>query len=275
MKGLRISNLNVEDLCRQISLISPKMNERPRLLFEKGDVQFLTSVTGKINKFMFDHKQMEKIILLQSVIRFWNVKKRFRTMKKVDMDNLRKKNAVFLDLLKTEANYLQSIDSLIKNFVIPIRHSEFVAPNECAFLFSNIESIAEEHHKLYNRLDQLRSNWPFIGIYFPPPSSFLLLLSLFTLFPPPLLLPLYSSFLFPPSLFPLLPLHIFLPFSFSFFLLPLSSFSIPPSPSIFPPSFSLSSLFHLSSLLPIVFLSSIHWQLLQRERGRRRGRKRH
>ena len=220
------------------------MNERPRLLFEKGDVQFLTSVTGKINKFMFDHKQMEKIILLQSVIRFWNVKKRFRTMKKVDMDNLRKKNAVFLDLLKTEANYLQSIDSLIKNFVIPIRHSEFVAPNECAFLFSNIESIAEEHHKLYNRLDQLRSNWPFIGIYFPPsflllssflfpyspsflhlssflsipPSSFLLLYSPSSTFSPSWRhtdsspsLSLSSSFLFPPSLFPLLPPSFLLP----------------------------------------------------------------
>merc|ERR1712137_134497 len=52
---------------------------------------------------------------------------------------------------------------MISKFVLPVRHSDVVAPHECAFIFSNIEVILEEHHALYDKLDGLRADWPFLG----------------------------------------------------------------------------------------------------------------
>lgn len=72
------------------------------------------------------------------------------------------RNHSYLDLVRTEKQYLKSIESLIELFVVPLRYSEFLAPHECASMFSNIELIATAHKDLLKNLEDCAVDWPFI-----------------------------------------------------------------------------------------------------------------
>src|SRR3990167_7218623 len=267
--GIKLSTNHTEEICNKSILHSPVLNDRPRLLISTKERRFLSNLATNIDQFVTEQKRLKKIIKIQSAMRCWLIKNKFKKLSELQMEQLRKRNHMFIELVKTERAYIRSIDNLVKNYVIPIRQSDFVAPNECAFIFSNIESIADEHRNLCAKLIAQRTNWPFlanVGAVFLDVKSLLnaisvyvgnfknamnevqrltrenpkflqlidnvfSFLSLFLPFPafPFLPFPFHSLLLLP---FPFPPSPFFLPFpSLSLLLLPPFPFPFPPSPS--------------------------------------------
>ena len=125
--------------------------------------KFLTQLIQDTHRFMQEQKKLDLLITLQKTVRCWLVRKKYRALsKKGERERIVQQNAKFSELIRTEKQFIESVDVLIKSYVIPLRHADVIQPHECAYLFSNIETVFIEHKRLCERLEFARRNYPFL-----------------------------------------------------------------------------------------------------------------
>ena len=161
--GVGVTSGETEDLMRRIIAKSARTDTNPILLLNKQKMTFFLDHLDQAHSFLEEQQNLKSIITVQSLFRKYLVTKKFQGLSKQGIENLKTRNAVYIDIIRTEKLHVERLDELINNFVIKIRQSEFVQPHECAFIFSNIEVVAEEHRNLYKRLVAASDNFPFIG----------------------------------------------------------------------------------------------------------------
>lgn len=162
--GMRLERAQTEELVRtalSFSKIAPA--KEPLLLATSAEREFLEELQEQIKGFLEEQDELHKIINAQSFVRRWLVTKRFHGLQPEDYAVMKRRNDTYLDLVRTEKSYIASTDNLIEYFVVPLRHQDFIAPHECASLFSNIELIATAHKDLLKELDAAAQDWPFLG----------------------------------------------------------------------------------------------------------------
>ena len=130
-----------------------------------NELGVLTKLNHKIKRFLEEQKKLQQIVTAQSAIRRWLIKKRLSTCisKPEERKRILQRNSSFLELLHTEETFLNNVYNFVNRFVLRLRQSDILAPQECAYIFCNIETIAEEHKKLCSRLWKVRNDWPFLG----------------------------------------------------------------------------------------------------------------
>lgn len=160
IEGVKVPLHQVDNLIIQNNTrLNQNKDTHAKLLCSDSELTLLQSIQQQISAFLEEQSQLRSVIKIQAAIRFWKVKK---TLNKPLIDSIRGRNQVFIELLQTERKYINSLTTLINTFVQPVRQSDIIAPNECAFIFSNIESIREEHIKLCSQLENARVNWPLL-----------------------------------------------------------------------------------------------------------------
>jgi hypothetical protein len=142
-------------------------------------------------EFLENRKKLALIIKAQSIARGWLVRKRFKNIckssflfllslfshplslslilspAKETFNTLRSRNQVFGELLKTEHQYKESIETIIKDYLEPVRSSlieqkPLMETQDTAIVFCNIETIHQTHSKIIESLNELTSDWPFV-----------------------------------------------------------------------------------------------------------------
>jgi len=164
-EGVGLSAQDTEDVMRRVAATRamPDNPGEPILLLKPSKRHYVERLAENLDKFMEEQDTLHKVILVQSRVRSFLVYKKFDRMPEEEKTMLRKRNAVYIELVRTDRKFMGSMDRLIHDFMIPMRHNGVAEPHECANIFSNIEVLAEEHRQLYRSLQELGDTWPFIG----------------------------------------------------------------------------------------------------------------
>ena len=162
--GMKLTQAEAEDILRraQGTLRCRSEENREQILLDKKGREFLRNITNQIKTFVTEQNDLRNIIRVQSVARRFLVLKKFRGLGKSDIEQLKRRNEIYFGIIRTEEQYVKTIDRLIDTFVLPLRHSDFIAPYECASIFSNLESISEVHKDFLKKLRFLEKNFPFV-----------------------------------------------------------------------------------------------------------------
>lgn len=162
--GMKLERAQTEELVRTaLSFSKTAPAKEPLLLASASERDFLEELQEQIKNFLMEQDELRKVVKAQSYVRRWLVTKRFNGLQPEDYAVMKRRNDTYLDLVRTEKSYIASTDNLIEYFVVPLRHEDFIAPHECASLFSNIELIATAHKDLLKELDAAAEDWPFLG----------------------------------------------------------------------------------------------------------------
>jgi len=102
----------------------------------------------------------KKVILAQSCVRRYLTKKMFTAV----LHNYRFRTKVATEILTSEQNYLEQIDTLKELFMDPLRQSlltprPIITTDKIGLIFSNINFIRAINGELYAKLEQRLNNW--------------------------------------------------------------------------------------------------------------------
>lgn len=161
--GLKIPSDNIEIFSNVTE--NHLQTIRAKQLLSTSDTQFLLKTIHEIQHFLAEQRHLEQIIIIQSAVRRWQIQRKYGKIlyNETEKQRVISRNTAFLELLKTEEKFVESLEEIIQKYVIPLRHSDFIEPQEGAHMFCNIETVVEEHKKLQNKLIEAKSNWPFLA----------------------------------------------------------------------------------------------------------------
>eukprot|EP01102_Stenamoeba_stenopodia_P019343 TRINITY_DN7286_c0_g2_i1.p1 TRINITY_DN7286_c0_g2~~TRINITY_DN7286_c0_g2_i1.p1 ORF type:complete len:727 (+),score=180.47 TRINITY_DN7286_c0_g2_i1:151-2331(+) len=134
---------------------------------DQRTVNALMEAVTLTNEYLSDRKYIRLLVRVQAIIRGWLVRRRFKQTSKETFNTLRSRNGVFGELLKTEEQYTECIDIIVKEYLEPIRQSTIeqrpvMEPQDMASIFCNIEVISQTHAQILESLKELTSDWPFV-----------------------------------------------------------------------------------------------------------------
>lgn len=163
-EGIGLSHNETEDLVRRVmgSNVVKDDADVPQVLLSDKKTKYLNKFIATATSFMEEQQTLKQIITVQSLARRYLVSKRFGSMTPEAVAMMKKRNQIYIDLVRTEREFVDSTDHLISNYVVRIRQSDVVGPPECASIFSNIETVADEHRSLLRRIEAASDDWPFI-----------------------------------------------------------------------------------------------------------------
>jgi hypothetical protein len=163
LKAISLPEGAAKELYEQIKQREEKPTH-PQILLTETELYFLQEEILKVQAFIKEQKCLNRIVKIQSVARRYLVCKHFKhNLQSTTISSCKKKNEHIMDLLRTEREYIKHLQTLITNFVLPLRQVDCIAPQEAASIFSNVESISELHSHLYSRLSAtIETNFPFI-----------------------------------------------------------------------------------------------------------------
>ena len=127
------------------------------------DLDFLSGLQRQMGLFLREQRGLKSVITLQSAARRWLVMKRVQSQGGENLEATLRRNERFLEIFRTEKKFVASLKELIERFMNPTRHSGILEPHECAYIFSNIETIHSEHEALCQRLEEAQATWPVLG----------------------------------------------------------------------------------------------------------------
>lgn len=163
LKVLPLPEGAAKELHEQIKQREEKATH-PQILLSETELYFLQEEMLKIQAFIKEQRGLKNIVTIQSAARRYLVYKHFKqNLRNTSISVCKKKNEHIMELLRTEREYIKNLQTLITNFVLPLRQVDCIAPQEAASIFSNVESIIELHSHLFSRLSvTIESNFPFI-----------------------------------------------------------------------------------------------------------------
>ena len=168
VEGVKLSSNETEEILKRTqSCVKPAATTAegeviPLYLLDRKGRDFLINHMKHIQDFLNEQDELKSIIKVQSVARRYLLLKKFRGLDKRDVSLMKLRNDNYLDLIRTEKQYLRTIDQMIEMYVIPLRQSDLIAPYECAAIFSNLESISEVHKEFLEKIQKLDGRFPFI-----------------------------------------------------------------------------------------------------------------
>eukprot|EP00026_Physarum_polycephalum_P003481 Phypoly_transcript_03493.p1 GENE.Phypoly_transcript_03493~~Phypoly_transcript_03493.p1 ORF type:complete len:737 (+),score=102.33 Phypoly_transcript_03493:194-2212(+) len=129
-------------------------------LFQLDSNSCVSVVRVEVANKMHTIKLSNKIVLIQSVVRQWLARRRFKELQK----NERQRNKVAFEILETEKTYVKNLDTLVKVFLTPLRElsrgpDPLVTSEDLTKIFSNCEMIAQIHKQLLESLEERMTKW--------------------------------------------------------------------------------------------------------------------
>lgn len=163
--GIGLNNKDTEDILNRVmgTNVIKEEPHGPQLLIDSKKFSYFSRFIDSSKRFLDEQQTLRKVITAQSQVRCYIVTKRFNRMSFESKEMMKRRNALYIELVKTERNFINATNNLISHYVVRMRQSDVIAPHECAFIFSNIETVAEQHTDLLKRLEAAADNWPFLG----------------------------------------------------------------------------------------------------------------
>lgn len=162
-----VEDANVELFINNLATQVSKPRAKANGLLDETTTNQLKDIISSTQQFLESRVRLEHIIRVQSRVRGWLVRKRFKNISKEAFNILKSRNQVFGELLKTEHQYTEAIEAIIKEFLEPVRSSlieqkPLMETQDMAIVFCNIETIFSTHTKILESLKELTNDWPFV-----------------------------------------------------------------------------------------------------------------
>eukprot|EP01102_Stenamoeba_stenopodia_P019511 TRINITY_DN738_c0_g1_i2.p1 TRINITY_DN738_c0_g1~~TRINITY_DN738_c0_g1_i2.p1 ORF type:complete len:547 (-),score=117.06 TRINITY_DN738_c0_g1_i2:104-1744(-) len=128
--------------------------------------RLLQTIVSDTRDFLQLQEQTMKIVKVQAIVRGYLTRKKFRFATKEQRSIVYEKAEIFRDLLRTERAYKRNLDSIVENYLKPLRtinpSSQLFDLQDIVAIFSNIETIADIHKGVLEGLEAISDQWPFI-----------------------------------------------------------------------------------------------------------------
>jgi len=111
--------------------------------------RLLQKLISDTQDFLQLQEQTMKIVKIQAIVRGFQTRKKYRFATKEQRSIIYEKAEIFRDLLRTERVYKRNLDSIVENYLKPLRtinpSSQLFDLQDIVAIFSNIETIADIH----------------------------------------------------------------------------------------------------------------------------------
>eukprot|EP01097_Dermamoeba_algensis_P009128 TRINITY_DN6302_c0_g1_i1.p1 TRINITY_DN6302_c0_g1~~TRINITY_DN6302_c0_g1_i1.p1 ORF type:complete len:563 (-),score=99.35 TRINITY_DN6302_c0_g1_i1:1517-3178(-) len=139
------------------------------ILLPQSSCQILRSHILSVEAFLLEQQRLKKIILVQSHVRGWLVRKKFRNIDKEKRTFMMQRNKVCWELTRTEAVYVKDLENIVQDYYIPLKNQSEIPQSDITTIFCNIEELLDVHRNILQHEYAFMRKWPFlddIGAHF-------------------------------------------------------------------------------------------------------------